>query len=110
MYHRILQKPLDIGKLLERAQIFFMIGVSRKGPRGTGKTTWLKERLSGSNYIDLAAQRSLSLRTDLLARSGEARRHESWRKKHHGMSMPYDRWVVIDEVQRVPEKRLGQQF
>ena len=79
MYHRILQKPLDIGRS------FFLFG-----PRGTGKTTWLKERLSGSNYIDLLRS---DVYTDLLARP---------ERLADMIVEPYDRWVVIDEVQRVP--------
>ena len=62
------------------------------GPRGTGKSTWLRDRLPDALYLDLlepALHRSLSARPerlrDLLAGS------------------PGKRTVVIDEIQRVPE-------
>ena len=62
------------------------------GPRGTGKSTWLRDRLPDALYLDLlepALHRSLSARPerlrDLLAGS------------------PGKATVVIDEIQRVPE-------
>ena len=62
------------------------------GPRGTGKSTWLRERFPGALFVDLlepAVHRSLSARPerlrDLLA--GAPRRGT----------------VVLDEIQRVPE-------
>ena len=62
------------------------------GPRGTGKSTWLRDRLPDALYLDLldpALHRSLSARPerlrDLLAGS------------------PGKGTVVIDEIQRVPE-------
>lgn len=65
---------------------FFLLG-----PRGTGKTSWIARNYPQAIYLDL-------LRTDLyndfLARPG---RLESYiPAKHHD-------WIVIDEVQRVPE-------
>ena len=62
------------------------------GPRGPGKSTWLRHQLPDALYLDLldpALHRSLSARPerlrDLLAGS------------------PGKRTVVIDEIQRVPE-------
>ncbi len=62
------------------------------GPRGTGKSTWLRHRLPAALYLDLlepVRHRSLSARPerlrDLLAGS------------------PRTETVVIDEIQRVPE-------
>ena len=62
------------------------------GPRGTGKSTWLRDRLPDALYLDLlepALHRSLSARPerlrDLLAGS------------------PGKTTVVIDEIQRIPE-------
>ncbi len=68
-------------------QSFFLFG-----PRGTGKSTWLRERLPDALVVDLlepSVHRALSARPErlrnLLAGSPDART------------------VVIDEVQRVPE-------
>ena len=62
------------------------------GPRGTGKSTWLRARLPDSLYLDLlepALQRSLAARPERLRDSLSG--------------SPDARTVVIDEVQRVPE-------
>jgi predicted AAA+ superfamily ATPase len=61
------------------------------GPRGTGKTTWLKHVLPDALWFDL-------LRTQaVLALS---RQPESFRQQVE--ALPRGRWVVIDEVQRMP--------
>ena len=60
------------------------------GPRGTGKTTWLKERYPEALYLDLLDH---ALYLDLLARPERLR--ELIPARHGG-------WVVLDEVQRVP--------
>jgi predicted AAA+ superfamily ATPase len=61
------------------------------GPRGTGKTTWLKQVLPDALWFDL-------LRTQtLLALS---RQPESFRQQVEGR--PRGSWVVVDEVQRLP--------
>lgn len=67
-------------------QSFFLFG-----PRGTGKTTWLKQAFPGAVYLDLLAS---GLYTRLLASPGDLERF-----------IPADvrRWVIIDEVQRVPD-------
>lgn len=66
-------------------QSFFLFG-----PRGTGKTTWLKERFPEALYLDLLDH---ALYLDLLARPERLR--ELIPARHDG-------WVVLDEVQRVP--------
>jgi predicted AAA+ superfamily ATPase len=61
------------------------------GPRGTGKTTWLKSVLPDALWFDL-------LRTQtFLALS---RRSESFRQQIE--ARPSGTWVVVDEVQRLP--------
>lgn len=78
MYARLLPPP---GK-----QSFFLFG-----PRGTGKTAWLRETLPDALYIDLldGAEHSRYLaHPEALA--------DRVPERHRG-------WVVIDEVQRVPE-------
>lgn len=79
MYARALQKPLA-GR-----HSFFLFG-----PRGTGKTTWLKQRLPGALYLDLLDS---GLYVDLLARP-----------QRLGELIPpaHDGWVVLDEIQRIP--------
>lgn len=67
-------------------QSFFLFG-----PRGTGKTTWLKQAFPDAVYIDLLES---ELYNRLTASPGSLDR-----------LIPPDcsRWVVIDEVQRVPD-------
>ena len=62
------------------------------GPRGTGKSTWLRHRFSDALFVDLlepAVHRSLSARPERLREliAGAPRRET----------------VVLDEIQRVPE-------
>jgi predicted AAA+ superfamily ATPase len=81
MYNRILNKPLELGVS------FFLFG-----PRGTGKTTWLRQHFpeGTSVYLDLL---DAGLYTELLARP------------HRLASMiprDFPGWVVLDEIQRVP--------
>ena len=62
------------------------------GPRGTGKTTWIRDRFPNATTYDLldtGEALRLSKRPDTLYRELSA--------------LPGDSWVVIDEVQRVPE-------
>ena len=62
------------------------------GPRGTGKSTWLRRRLPDALYLDLldpALHRSLSARPERL--------------RELLAGSPGKRTVVIDEIQRVPE-------
>ncbi|MBI4951869.1 MAG: ATP-binding protein [Myxococcales bacterium] len=62
------------------------------GPRATGKSTWLKQRFPDALRLDL-------LRNDvyfrLSAAPGELRSMVT--------AEPRSRWVVLDEVQRIPE-------
>jgi predicted AAA+ superfamily ATPase len=61
------------------------------GPRGTGKTTWLKQVLPDALWFDL-------LRTQVVL--GLSREPDSFRQQVE--ALPRGRWVVIDEVQRMP--------
>ncbi len=65
-------------------QSFFLFG-----PRGTGKTTWLKTHFPQASYIDLLEPRTF--RT-LLAYPEEL----------VNLINPNHRWVIIDEVQKAP--------
>ncbi|MBL7006536.1 MAG: ATP-binding protein [Spirochaetia bacterium] len=60
------------------------------GPRGTGKTTWLKDQIAAEVYIDLL-------------KSDEFIRFSSRPASIEEIIPPgYKDWVVIDEIQRVP--------
>jgi predicted AAA+ superfamily ATPase len=78
MYSRLIKPPKD--------KSFFLFG-----PRGTGKTTWTRSHFSGAVYIDLL---EAELFNDLLA--NPQRLGNFIPKDHNG-------WIIIDEVQRVPE-------
>ncbi|MCY4026947.1 MAG: ATP-binding protein [Acidobacteria bacterium] len=78
MYPRMLAPPTG-------GQSLFLFG-----PRGTGKTTWLKQRFPEALYLDLLDH---ALYLDLLARPERLR--ELIPPRHDG-------WIVLDEVQRVP--------
>jgi predicted AAA+ superfamily ATPase len=61
------------------------------GPRGTGKTTWLRQVLPDALWFDLlrtSVLLDLSQRPDMFRQQVEA--------------LPRGRWVVVDEVQRMP--------
>src|SRR5437016_12914130 len=77
MYTRLLELP-------ERS--FFLFG-----PRGTGKTTWLRDKLPDAVWFDLLRTRTfldLSQQPDLFRQQVEA--------------LPRGSWAVVDEVQRLP--------
>src|SRR3990170_1172279 len=78
MYTRILKPPKN--------KSFFLFG-----PRGTGKTTWLKQRFPDALYFDLL---NAEIYNDFLARPN---RLEAVIPKSS------NKLVIIDEVQRVPE-------
>lgn len=80
MFHRELQIPLKSRKS------FFLFG-----PRGTGKTTWLRQKLPDALFINL-------LRSDFYLPL-------SANPAHLRTLIPGDHsgWIVIDEVQRIPE-------
>lgn len=80
MFNRILKLPLN-----GQNSLFLF------GPRGTGKTSWIKSHLKNELYLDLL---EISLYSDLIANPG---RLESL------IPPDFKNWVVIDEVQRVPE-------
>ncbi len=71
--------------LAEPEQSFFLFG-----PRGTGKSSWVQEKLAGAIYVDLLAS---DIYLELLASSQrlEARIPPDFRG-----------WVIIDEVQKAP--------
>lgn len=80
MYDRLLKKPL------EGAQSFFLFG-----PRGTGKTSWLKSKIPNGLYLDLLNQR---LFFELL---------QDPHKIETMVPPGFQDWVIIDEVQKIPE-------
>lgn len=61
------------------------------GPRGTGKTTWLRERLGGAKWFDLVRNAELLS----LMRNPE-------RFRQAVEALPKGSWVVVDEVQHLP--------
>lgn len=78
MYTRLLNPP--------KKNSYFLFG-----PRGTGKTTWIRSQYPKAVYIDL-------LRTDLYAQlSAHPESIESF------IPAQYNDYIIIDEVQRVPE-------
>ena len=78
MYSRIIKPP--------KSKSFFLFG-----PRGTGKTTWVKKNFPKALYLDLLES---ELFNDLLA--------NPQRLENFIPSSLHD-WIIIDEVQRVPE-------
>lgn len=80
MYKRLLERPL------KGNQSFFLFG-----PRGTGKTSWAREKIPGGLYIDLL---ETSAFVDLSARP---ERLEEMIPKN------FADWIIIDEVQKVPQ-------
>lgn len=78
MYSRLLQPP--------QRKSFFLFG-----PRGTGKTTWVKSAFPGAAYLDLLAA---DVFNDLLANPQRLGNYIP--KGHTG-------FVIIDEIQRIPE-------
>lgn len=80
MYARLLQLPLTSKK-----SVFLF------GPRGTGKTMWLKNKLPHALYLDMLES---DLYIDLLARP---------QRLDEMIPKDYADYVVIDEVQKVPQ-------
>ena len=78
MYSRLIIPPKD--------KSFFLFG-----PRGTGKTTWVKSKFPKALYLDLL---EAELFNDLLA---NPQRLENFIPKN------FSDWIVVDEVQRIPE-------
>lgn len=77
MYSRIIKPPIN--------KSFFLFG-----PRGTGKTTWLKESFKKAVYLDLLES---EIYNDLLA---NPQRLENF------IPQNFNDWVILDEVQRIP--------
>ena len=80
MFKRILSLPLD-----QPSSLFLF------GPRGTGKTSWIKTNMSSALYFDLL---DFSLYGSLS--SNPARLERLIPPGHRD-------WIVIDEVQRIPQ-------
>ncbi|MEA3489999.1 MAG: ATP-binding protein [Candidatus Omnitrophota bacterium] len=78
MYSRLIKPPKN--------KSFFLFG-----PRGTGKTTWVKAAFPQAVYLDLL---EAELFNDFLA---NPQRLENFIPKD------FDDWIIIDEVQRVPD-------
>lgn len=78
MYSRLIQPP--------EGKSFFLFG-----PRGTGKTTWVKATFPDALYLDLL---EAELFNDLLANP----------QRLEGLIPKASKdWVIVDEVQRVPD-------
>ena len=80
MYRRLLQKPIESNKS------FFLFG-----PRGTGKTTWIKANLPQAFYLDLL---EFDLFNDLAARPS---------RLENLIPPGFHDWIILDEIQRIPE-------
>ncbi|MDD3375252.1 MAG: ATP-binding protein [Candidatus Omnitrophica bacterium] len=78
MYSRLIHFPKD--------KSFFLFG-----PRGTGKTTWVKAAFPKAIYVDLL---EAELFNSLLANP---------QRLENLISEGFKDWIIIDEVQRVPE-------
>ncbi len=78
MYSRLIQPPKD--------KSFFLFG-----PRGTGKTTWVKASFPGAIYLDLLES---ELFNDILANP---------QRLQNFIPKDFNDWIIIDEVQKVPE-------
>ena len=61
------------------------------GPRGTGKTTWVRTAFPGAIYLDLL---EAELFVDLTANPQRLSRY---------IPAGFEGWLVLDEIQRVPE-------
>ena len=78
MYSRLVKEPEN--------KSFFLFG-----PRGTGKTTWVRQAFPDAVYIDLLESR---LYNDLLA---DPQRLQNLIPNNS------NNWIIIDEVQKIPE-------
>lgn len=77
MYPRDLQPP--------RSAAFLF------GPRGTGKSTWARQVLPDAWFVNL-----------LLAEEALRYTHRPAEFRARVLALPKERWIVVDEVQRVP--------
>jgi len=78
MYARIIKYPFN--------KSFFLFG-----PRGTGKTTWVKTTFPDAVFIDLLES---ELFIGLLANPQRLEMH---------IPKDFNNWIIIDEIQRIPE-------
>ena len=78
MYSRFITPP--------KAKSFFLFG-----PRGTGKTTWVKSAFPKAAYIDLL---EAELFNDLTANP---------QRLSNFIPHDFKDWVIIDEIQRIPD-------
>lgn len=78
MYSRLIEPPKE--------KSFFLLG-----PRGTGKTTWVKSKFKEALYLDLL---EAELFNDLLANP---------QRLENLIPKDFNDWIIIDEVQRIPE-------
>jgi len=79
MYHRLLKKPL------QNKNSFFLFG-----PRGTGKSYWLKNELKDAltfNLLEPSTRIELSTKPELLEQQ---------------IPPNFKNWIVIDEIQKAP--------
>lgn len=80
---------MDYSRVINLAGVLNESSVILLGPRGTGKTTFLKTMYPQAHYIDLLA--------------GETFRELSIRPETLGRSIPKDQnLVIIDEIQKLP--------
>jgi predicted AAA+ superfamily ATPase len=77
MLKRIFKAPL---------QSYFLMG-----PRGSGKSTWLRAKYPAAHVIDLLSE---EIYQRYLANPGQF--------ANELRAVPIDRWVIVDEVQRLP--------
>ncbi|MBI2896785.1 MAG: ATP-binding protein [Deltaproteobacteria bacterium] len=61
------------------------------GPRGTGKSTWIRTTFADALVIDLLAAEAMLLY-----------QREPAQFRAEVLAQPRDRWIVVDEVQRAP--------
>lgn len=80
MFKRLLNLPLQ-----GSSSIFLF------GPRGTGKTSWIKTNMPDALYFDLL---DFSIYSSLLANPS---------RLENLIPPNYTGWIVIDEIQRIPE-------
>ena len=78
----MLKRILEVPK-----QSFFLLG-----PRGSGKTTWLRSMFSDAHFIDLLSEETYQR---LLSNPGQFARELS--------AVSAGGWVIVDEVQRLPD-------
>lgn len=80
MYSRLIKNPVNSNKS------FFLFG-----PRGTGKTTWIKASFPQALYMDLL---EFDLYNDLTARPS---------RLNNLIPPNFHDWIILDEIQRIPE-------